>query len=166
MIGIVIGLTGTYILIEPLNPQNTEIKYSLMVILATICYALSINTIKEKLKSLKSIEIASITSTISVIGPILYIVLTGVKFNIEKITSNISSFYYLLILGGICTSFAIILFNFLIKRSTGLFASSTTYLIPIFAVIWGILDHEIITIIELVGITIILGGVFTMNFQK
>jgi len=166
LIGIMIGLTGTYILIEPLNPQNTEIKYSLMVILATICYALSINTIKENLSSLRSIEIASVTSTISVIGPIIYIIITGVQFNIEKITSNISSFYYLLILGGICTSFAIILFNFLIKRSTALFASSTTYLIPIFAVIWGILDYEIITIIELVGIAIILGGVFTMNLKK
>ena len=166
LIGIVIGLAGTYILIEPLNSQNTEIKYSLMIILATMCYALSINTIKEKLCALKSIEIASVTSTISVIGPVLYIILTGVQLNIDKITSNISSFYYLLILGGICTSFAIILFNVLIKRSTALFASSTTYLIPIFAVTWGMLDHEIIAIIELVGITIILGGVFIMNYPK
>ena len=68
-------------------------------------------------------------------------------------------FLYLIILGVFCTSIAIILFNYLIQRSSALFASSTTYLIPIFAIIWGAIDFEIIDIKDLIGISIILIGV-------
>ena len=165
LIGIIIGVSGTYFLLQPLNSQNSETPHILMVIFATFCYAFSINIIKEKLTSLKSIEIASVTSLISFIFPLIYIFTTGLKFNANKILLNWSSFYYLIILGGICTSLAIVVFNFLIKRSTALFASSTTYLIPVFAIIWGILDFEIITQKEIVGIFVILAGVLIMNYR-
>ena len=65
-----------------------------------------------------------------------------------------------------CTSFAIILFNYLIKKTSALFGSSTTYLIPIFAIIWGIIDNEIIHNHEIIGMIIILIGVFVMNYKK
>ena len=51
--GIIIGLFGTYILILPSNINIATTKYSFLVIIATICYAISINTIKEKLTNLK-----------------------------------------------------------------------------------------------------------------
>ena len=69
-------------------------------------------------------------------------------------------------MGVICTSFAIILFNHLIQRSSALFAASTTYLIPAFALIWGILDNEILKKNELIGIVIILTGVYILNKPK
>ena len=59
----------------------------------------------------------------------------------------------LLILRIVCTSFAIILINYLIKKSSALFAASTTYLIPIFAIFWGILDSEIIQNHEIIGLS-------------
>jgi len=163
IIGIMIGLAGTYLLLSPLKDNILYTKYSLLIIFATICYAISINTIKEKLNSLKSLEIAVISSMLSSIVPFIYICHTGMLYNIEKIYVNFSHFYYLIILGGICTSLAIILFNYLIKSSSALFGSSTTYLIPIFAIIWGLLDAEFINNEELIGIGIILVGVFIMN---
>ena len=77
--------------------------------------------------------------------------------------TNIESFYYLVILGAICTSFAIVLFNFLIKRSSALFGSTTTYLIPVFAIIWGLIDGEIIKNNEFIGVFIVFIGVMIMN---
>jgi drug/metabolite transporter (DMT)-like permease len=55
------------------------------------------------------------------------------------------------------------LFNKILQISSPVFASSVTYLIPIFAFIWGILDGETITIQHFVGMAIILLGVFLVN---
>ena len=166
VIGIIIGLVGSYILLLPskLNIINTQ--YSLMVIIATICYALSINTIKDKLQSLKPLDIAVISSLFSFIIPVIYIFNSGISITISKINTNVVSFFYLIILGALCTSFAIVLFNYLIKRTSALFGSSTTYLIPAFAVLWGIVDHETIENHETIGLIIILFGVFIMNYKK
>ena len=166
IIGILLGLIGTYILLFPESENTINTKYSLMIILSTIFYAISINTIKEKLGSLNPLDIAVASSLFSVFIPCFYVYNMGVINTLEKIYINISTFYYLIILGTFCTSLAIILFNYLIKRSNALFASSTTYLIPVFALIWGVLDAEIIGKNEIIGIIIILVGTFIMNHKK
>jgi len=166
IVGILIGLLGTVILLSPLENNMINFKYSILIIFATLCYAISINTIKENLNSLRPLEIAVISSFISAVIPFLYLVSTGFSYNIEKIYLNKNLFLYLIILGSVCTSIAIILFNYLIKRTNALFASSTTYLIPVFAIIWGLLDAEKVSNLELIGIIIILIGVFAMNHKK
>jgi len=166
LMGITIGLVGSYILINPTTTNLINTKYSLMIIIATICYAISINTIKEKLHSLRPLDIAVLSSFFSCILPLFYLIIYNPIDSMNKVIENIAFFYYLIILGAICTSFAIVLFNFLIKKSTALFASSTTYLIPIFAVIWGVIDSETIELHEIMGMIIILVGVFIMNHQK
>jgi drug/metabolite transporter (DMT)-like permease len=70
---------------------------------------------------------------------------------------------YLVVLGLMSTSLATILFNLLIKISTPLFASSTTYLIPIVAVIWGLLDGEVLAMGHFIGMAAIIGGVYLAN---
>jgi len=166
MVGIVIGLIGTYILLSPDTIGNNNILYSLLIIFATMCYALSINTIKNKLASLDSLDIAVTSSFFSAIIPIIYVTNNNANELISKIYLHFDHFIYLLILGLVCTSSAIILFNFLIKRCSALFASSTTYLIPVFAIIWGTIDSEIIESYELIGIAVILTGVFIMNYKR
>ena len=164
--GIIIGLIGSYILLMPSNQNIINTKYSLIVILATICYAISINTIRDKLKLLKPLDIAVISSFFSFLIPITFFLNQGITVTIEKIYANLFSFFYLIILGVICTSFAIVLFNYLIKKTSAVFGSSTTYLIPVFAIIWGVIDNEIIENHEIIGIIIILVGVLVMNYKK
>ena len=166
ILGIIIGLLGSYVLLMPSNQNIINTKYSLIVILATICYAISINTIKDKLKGLKPLDIAVISSFFSFLIPISYFLNHGIIVTIEKISTNLFSFCYLIVLGMICTSFAIILFNHLIKKTSAVFGSSTTYLIPVFAIIWGVIDNEIIENYEIIGIIIILLGVLVMNYKK
>ena len=166
LLGIIMGLIGTYILLLPSNIDIANTKYSIIVIVATICYAISINTIKEKLRDLGPLDIAVLSSLFSFIIPIVYIIQQGVFVTINKISANIFPFLYIIVLGLICTSFAIILFNYLIKKTSALFGSSTTYLIPIFAIIWGLIDNETIQNHEIIGMLIILFGVFIMNYIK
>tara|TARA_B110000014_G_scaffold215100_1_gene168618 strand:- start:6 stop:806 length:801 start_codon:yes stop_codon:yes gene_type:complete len=166
VLGIIIALIGTYILLSPSTIENNNLLYSALIIFATICYALSINTIKDKLQSLNSLDIAVISSFFSSIIPIIYMSNNNAIKLINKIYLNFNHFIYLIILGIVCTSLAIILFNILIKRSNALFASSTTYLIPVFAIIWGTIDSEIIQSYKLIGIIVILTGVFIMNYKR
>jgi len=61
------------------------------------------------------------------------------------------------------TALALILFNRLIKISTPLAASSVTYLIPIVAILWGVIDGEIFRASYIFWIGLILGGVVLVN---
>ena len=60
------------------------------------------------------------------------------------------------ILGVIGTSVATILFYNLIKIKDTVFASMVTYLMPVVAIILGVLDNEKINIIQLFGMALIM----------
>ena len=80
-----------------------------------------------------------------IIGPIsgLLLVFRTAFFNQIIINeTNQINFMYITLLGVIGTGFAVWLFNLLIKETSSVFASSVTYLIPIVAIIWGIIDGE------------------------
>jgi len=71
------------------------------------------------------------------------------------------------LLGIMGTAIATILFYILIKRSGGLFASMVTYGIPFVALSWGMLAGETINAWQVVGLVIILGGVYvTTRWMK
>jgi drug/metabolite transporter (DMT)-like permease len=73
------------------------------------------------------------------------------------------AFLYIAILAVFSTAVGLVLFNKLIHMSTTLFASSSTYLIPIVALMWGVLDGETIHLWHYVGMIIILAGVFIVK---
>ena len=74
-----------------------------------------------------------------------------------------SGLVYLLLLAVVGTSFAVVLFNKLVAQTTAIFASSVTYLIPVFAIMWGIIDGEQIQVHHLLGTGIIFGGIYLVN---
>jgi drug/metabolite transporter (DMT)-like permease len=61
------------------------------------------------------------------------------------------------------TGIALIAFNKLIKISSPVFASSVTYIIPVIAIIWGIIDNEIFELIYIFWFLLIILGVFLVN---
>tara|TARA_B100001121_G_C18593442_1_gene575815 strand:- start:215 stop:1075 length:861 start_codon:yes stop_codon:yes gene_type:complete len=161
-IGVLIGLFGVLFLYFSSMKIN-EINYAIfLVILATICYSISINVIKIYTTNLDAISIASIA--FAFIGPFAGIYLFSTDF-LEIIVSDIGmqSFFYVCILATVCTSFALVIFNGLIKKTSAIFASSVTYLIPLVALFWGLLDKETIKLFHLIGILIILQGVYLVT---
>ena len=67
---------------------------------------------------------------------------------------------YLSILAVAGTMVASLLFFKLIKNTNALFASTVSYLIPIVAIGWGVLDGEDISILHWLGVLAILSGVY------
>jgi drug/metabolite transporter (DMT)-like permease len=56
-----------------------------------------------------------------------------------------------------------VVFNRVVQLSSGLFASSVTYLIPIVAIVWGIFDGENILSQQFIGMAVILTGIYLVN---
>jgi drug/metabolite transporter (DMT)-like permease len=67
------------------------------------------------------------------------------------------------ILAVVGTGLAKIFFNRLVQISSPVFASSVTYLIPVVALIWGVLDNEQIHLSQIFAGLLILFGVYLVN---
>lgn len=166
LLGIVIGLVGTIILIfanygGAVGGLNL---FALLVIVACILYAMNLNFVKYKISELPALTITSVS--ILLISPAaLGYLLTFTDFT-TKVTTHpnaLPALGYVILLGAMSTSVATILFNHLVKISNPLFTSSVTYIIPIVAVGWGLLDGERLLPGHFIGMVAIIGGVYLAN---
>lgn len=166
-LGIFVGLIGTIILIlkgADLNPDQNY-WYVLLVMASSLGYAFNVNIIKKYLQDLSALAITTGNFIILII-PTFIVLWWGDFFTVEWNTTTWSSLGYITILSVVGTGIAKILFNRLVQISTPVFSSSVTYLIPIVAVFWGVLDNEKLSVIQLLAAGIILFGVYIVNKVK
>ncbi len=166
IIGVIIGFIGTALLITngaTINPDQNY-WYALLVITATIMYALSVNIIKSHLQNVPAITIA-VGNFVAIIVPAILILIFSGFFTSEVIKSPElpMSLFYIVLLSIFGTAIAKVLFNKLVQLSTPVFASSVTYLMPVVAVMWGLLDGEGFGVWQIVATIIILLGVYLAN---
>tara|TARA_B100002052_G_scaffold175921_1_gene160063 strand:+ start:897 stop:1775 length:879 start_codon:yes stop_codon:yes gene_type:complete len=168
IIGLVIGFIGTSLLILFSNKSDgfSVDLFGLFVVAATLLYGINLNLVKYHLNHLKPITITSF-SIVSILPITVYILfyLTPFLSHFNNFNNYSLEFGYVFILGVLGTSIATIVFYNLIKIKDTVFASMVTYLMPIVAIIFGVLDGEIINAIQLFGMALIMGGVF-INSKK
>ncbi len=164
-IGLGIGFIGSLILI--LGGTGNSVGefniYALLVIGATICYGLNLNIIKNYTPELNPVIITSVS--LLFVLPLAAVYLFGFTDFAEHAQQPASHWPLLAViaLGVIGTALALILFNKLVQMQTAVFASSVTYVIPIVAVIWGVLDGEALSVYHFLGMGAILCGVYVAN---
>lgn len=165
--GVALGLVGAVSLVYTTSASGGEVpvQYSIMVIVASMCYAISLNTIKAWLHDVPSVLITSFAFML--LGPFVTIGLMAEGFwsHAFNDSATLASLGYITILGVVGTALAVMIFNELVKFSSAVFASSVTYLIPIVALGWGILDGESINLIHGLGMLLILAGVYLVNLK-
>ncbi|NVO20777.1 MAG: DMT family transporter [Bacteroidetes bacterium] len=167
VLGLSIGLTGATGLILAgdgfhLGGFNS---YALYIVLATCFYAISINQIKAKLPHLTGVQVTSLSFMF--IGPVALIYLLTTNFT--HVATDPQWPIHLLALATLAilgTAMAMLLMNSLIRYSSAVAASSVTYIIPIFAILWGVLDGEKITFHHLGCMCLILTGVYLINWKR
>ncbi|MCD4834793.1 MAG: DMT family transporter [Bacteroidales bacterium] len=168
-VGIFLGLIGALGLIIHTSSDSNILGnvnyYSLYVVLATICYGINVNQVKYKIKGLNGLELTSMAFMF--VGPFAGIYLLFTDFSFALSTNDyMLNLGYIAILAVIGTVMALVIFNTLIQYTSALFGASVTYIIPIFAIAWGIFDGEKITIIQFLWIGLILTGVYLVNKRK
>lgn len=163
--GLVTGLIGSLglSLVNSKGGLGNMNIYALLIVVATICYALNLNLIKEYLSGMNSIIITSL-SMLSV-GPLALIYLfTGDFLDVLRNSNGaMEALGFLSILGIFGTAIGLILYTRLVFSTNAVFASSVTYLIPIVAIFWGIIDNEKIFILHIAGMVMILIGIYLVN---
>lgn len=164
--GILLGLIGAIGLVN--NGQNIltgDNSYAIFIVVATIFYGISVNEIKFKLPGMSGIAIASLSFFF--IGPFAGIYLLFTDYS-SAINSGLflPSLGYISILAIFGSFFAVMLFNTLIKYTSAIFGASVTYIIPLIAIMWGVVDGEPFTINHLLWITVILVGIYLVNKRK
>lgn len=162
--GIIVGLLGTAVLIFNGKAQTAseDYSYSIFVLIATICYATNVNLIKKYLSDVKPLSITTGNFLVMLLPAIIILLCTDFAEKAEWSETQ-HAMFYVMILGIVGTGVANVIFYKLIQISSPIFASSVTYLIPIVACLWGLLDNEMLTPLQFLGAFIILIGVYLAN---
>lgn len=162
--GVVTGLVGAFFLFGPsllkggfkMDPIG-----ACLPLIAAIMYGYNINIIKHKLSHLPSMVK---TAYPFVFIAIIYIFIIW-KSDIASVWVNKPdivwpSFKYLLILGFVGSAVSMVLFNYLILHTSALVASTNTFVIPVTAVLWGLMDQEVLSWNIFIGLGFLLGAVY------
>lgn len=165
IIGVLIALIGS-VGISFINSDGAlgELNfYVFYIIFATFLYGICTNLTKSYLSNVKPIAIASLA--LLFVSPLsLGLILFSGTYEVF-ITNEyaISSTFYIFLLGCFGTAIALIFYNRLIHLTSAVFASSVTYLMPIVAVVWGIIVGESFSFLHLIGMFFIIFGVYKVN---
>lgn len=171
VLGIGLGLAGTVVMLllggsggdaAPAGAGNAW--YGGYIVAATLGYGLSVNVIKCQLGGIKPMAVTAVLLLL-IGGPALAYLLLGTAFlhKLAAVPGAWAAFGYIALLAALSTAVAMVLFNRLIQQSTALFASSSTYLIPVVALAWGALDGEAFNGWHLLGMAVILAGVLIIH---
>lgn len=166
IIGILSGLAGAVclLLFNEGGDANTNILYSLLVVGATICYAVSVNGIKHYLSGIDSVT--ATLGALTITGPVALAYLFFATDFVNDLKTNdlaLKALGFICVLAIFGTALSVIIFNTLIKNAGALFASTCTYLIPVVAVIWGLADGETVNLVQMGGVIIIILSVYLIN---
>lgn len=169
VLGVIVGFIGTSILIlkgAELNPKQNYL-FAGFVIASTLMYAANVNIIKRYLQNVKPLAIATGNYVIIILPAVAILMVSGF-FN--EATFNHQDFkmamVYVTILSFFGTALAKVLFNKLIQISSPVFASSVTYVMPIIALGWGVLDGETFSVLQGMAALLILVGVYLSQKKK
>ena len=168
LLGIVIGLGGTILLIlegADLNP-NQNYWYSILVVIASIGYAFNVNIVKKYLSDISALSIVTGNFLLLIIPSFVVLFYSDFFINLEFTKTKLTALGYITILAVLGTGVAKVIYNKMVHLATPIFASSVTYIIPIVAVFWGLLDDENLSLIQLFAGIIILFGVYLLNKKK
>ncbi len=167
ILGVMTGLMGAVLLVffktGDLHSIDIANSWGLLIVLATLFYGLGSNILKEHLQGVSDMDITSIAFIGMGIPAFIYLLTTNffyITFTEPSVLPSLGAIAILSIFGS---ALAILLFSKLVRKSNALFASFTTYLIPFVAMMWGLLDGEGLSLIQMLSLLLILSGIYIAN---
>lgn len=165
VIGVLIGTGGIVWLVNSVSVVDTSgsLFHVLAVVIATVCYASSVNVIRYGLAHMKALKITAIAFSFSFIPALLLFFYFDTPDTFATNPHAFEGIWYIVVLAVVGTALSVIVFNQLIAQSSALFASSVTYFIPIVALIIGFWDGETLSIWQVLAMLVVLFGVYVAN---
>ncbi|WP_088043959.1 DMT family transporter [Bacillus sp. EAC] len=166
-IGLIVGIIGVGIMmnINLSTILSNNIFYSLLMIFVTFCYGLGSHLTKKYLQNIDVLIVSFLTLGISAVFGFFYMIIAG--------KGTLKPFIELHVFGGViglgilCSGLAYLLFYYMVKEGSAEFATMVTYIVPVFASIWGFLFlKEPLSLKMIAGLLIVLIGVYISNSKK
>jgi drug/metabolite transporter (DMT)-like permease len=160
--GIVVGLSGAMalILFNSSTAVTGSVFFASLCVLATVCYAINANSVGHYLQDQHPAAISSaafmITGGLFVAG-LIYSGGWTAAWQHPRGMEGLGYVFYLSALGTVGGS---ILYFWLLQRNSPLFAASVTYLLPVAAMLLGVLDGESVSVVDIAGTLVILAGLY------
>jgi drug/metabolite transporter (DMT)-like permease len=162
--GVGLGFLGcVFLFMAQKSGTGVQWRYGLYVLLATVCYGLNVNLVRQYLGKVPALRIAAVAFAF-LIPPALAILWVTGFFSLPLFTTKYTLALASATLLGIAgTAVGSILFYRLVKQAGPVFASLVTYGIPFVALGWGLVYGESVTILQVLGLVVILVGVHLAN---
>ena len=159
VLGLLLGLACAILLaIERSNTVLSLNFHAGLIILATVCYGYNINLIKQRLSDIPSFALSTVTVSFAGLLAFFLAFLPHID-NYHPSQMQWIPLISLITLGVLGTAIAQAVQYNLIRMTSALFASTITYIVPVVAVFWGVLDGEQFHLIHAVCIAGILAAV-------
>lgn len=168
VVGVLVGLAGAIglVALDARTGSFTWSPFALLPIIGTFCYGCSANIVKHKLYMLPATATAALALTF--VGPLGAVgcVMSDLPGTLRTDPNALRSLGYVAVLAVLSSALSLILWNALLKRTSAVWASSVTYLMPVVAIGWGLLDGEPISWIQFLMIGSILSGVYLVTASE
>jgi len=161
-IGVFIGMSGAVLLILlTRSPDSASINsYALLVVLATTLYATSVNVVKKYFQELDPNILSGAVFIFIGLPAICYVLYCGTLGKVLSSEHGLLSLGSVLILSLVGTVAATVLFYRLVQLTNVVFSTAVAYLIPVVAILFGVLDGEPFSWLIVIGMVLILIGVY------
>ncbi|MCB9170966.1 MAG: DMT family transporter [Flavobacteriales bacterium] len=167
-IGIALGLLGAIglILLKDTDDHATWSLFAMMPILGTICYGLSGNIVKRFLYDVPPVAISALALTFLAPAFIALGFATDIPATLATDPAGWKAMGFVALLAILSSALALVLWNMLLHRVSAVWASSVTYLMPVVAIGWGILDGEHVGPGRWAMVLVILSGVYVVHLAE
>lgn len=164
-LGLLIGLAGaaTLLLFSAKAGMEGNPWYGLLVIVGCICYAISSNTVGKYLREMNAVYISAASFSLVGLPALAYLLRTDFVETLQSAAGAWEALGYIALLSIFGTVLASLIFFQLIKRTSPVFASTISYIVPMVAVAWGFADGETIAWPHFLGMGLILSGVYLVK---
>ena len=163
--GVIIGFTGAASLLlftrEAVIGGNP--LFGLFVVVGTLCYGTSVNIVKRYFQNIRPVIISAVSFGFVGFPALIYLIFSDFLITMENQPGAAFSLGAVFILAMAGTVAASIVFFKLVQTTNAVFASSVAYLMPIIALIWGMLDGEVISLLHVLSLLLILTGVYLIK---
>lgn len=166
--GVLLGLAGAVGLIALGSDDGLPAwsTHALLPVVATVCYGASANIVKHRLYMLPAAATSALALTF--VGPVALVLVfaSGLPRTLAAHPHGWSALGHVALLATLSSALALVLWNVLLKRTSALWASSVTYLMPVVAIGWGVLDGERLGPMQVGMVAVILAGVYLVNVAE
>ncbi|PPK85504.1 EamA-like transporter family protein [Neolewinella xylanilytica] len=165
VVGIAVGLAGAVLLayVAPGGGEQTnQLVYAALVLGACLCYGTSANLVGNCFQRLPSLTITVVSFFLVGLPALVYAVtFGGIPETVgEAGARGWEALGYVTLLAVGSTVLASFVFFRLIQGTGAVFASTVSYLIPVVALMWGLVDGEAFALLQLPAIALVLIGIF------